>query len=77
MHEWLGILLPALLIAAGLFTVVCALKGYRFFWEHRKAQFMVRIIGHTGAKFFYVTIGFALIVVGVAMAAVGFEPGKF
>lgn len=63
--------MPVLLIGAGLFSIICSVKGYRFFWEHRRAQLMVRILGLTGTKVFYITLGLALVVIGIGMAVVG------
>ncbi len=72
MQDFFRAAVPVLIIAAGVFSIVCSLKGYRFFWEHRRAQFMVRLIGVTGTKIFYVTLGIALVVMGALMLTIGF-----
>jgi hypothetical protein len=37
-------------IAAGLFSIVCSVTNARFFMNHRKARFMIRVMGATGAR---------------------------
>lgn len=71
MQDFFRTAVPVLIVAAGAFSIVCSLKGYRFFWEHRRAQFMVRLIGYTGTKIFYITLGIALVVIGIMMLMVG------
>lgn len=68
--------LPYLLIAAGIFAIVCSLKEYPFFVEHRKARMLAGIIGKTGMKIFYVTLGLALVVMGLLFAVVGIPTDK-
>lgn len=54
-----------LIAACGLFSLVCAAKNYDWFMEHRKARALSAIIGRTGARVFYITLGVALIVAGI------------
>ena len=63
--------LPWLLMLAGLFSIVCSIKEYPFFMEHRKARMMIGLIGKTGTKLLYITLGFALFVAGVLFLLVG------
>jgi hypothetical protein len=67
-------LIPYLLIAAGLFSVICAVKEYPFFMEHRKARALIAVIGKPLAKVFYITLGVVLIVMGVVFLVTGLPP---
>ena len=52
--------LPVLLIACGLFSIICAYKDFDWFMNHRKARFMVNVIGRKGARIFYGVLGLAV-----------------
>ena len=52
-------------VIAGLFCCVCAGLNFDFFMNHRKAYFIVKIFGRSGARIFYVLIGLAFIAVGI------------
>ncbi len=67
MNDIVHIIIPLLVVGAGLFSIVCTIKEYPFFWEHRRAKLMVRILGRTGAKVFYLTLGVALVVIGMGI----------
>ena len=53
-------LMMALLLLGGAFTLVCAVKDYDWFMEHRKAHFFVAIFGRRGARVIYGVLGAAL-----------------
>lgn len=76
MEKVLLSIIPYLIILGGLFSIVCSLKEYRFFMEHRKARVMAGLLGKTGMKIFYVTLGLALVVAGLLFVALGFPPEK-
>ena len=67
-------IIAVLIILCGLFSIVCAAKEYEFFMGSRKAQTLIRIIGVTGAKFFYITLGCVLVIVGVVILVHGVPP---
>lgn len=76
MEQVLLSIIPYIIIAGGLFSIVCSLKEYRFFVEHRKAKVMAGLLGKTGMKVFYVTLGLGLVVAGLCFAIFGFPPEK-
>lgn len=67
-EKFIMIAMPALLLLAGIFSIVCAWKDYDWFMEHKKAKFMARILGRKGARIFYIVLGTALTAVGVFLA---------
>lgn len=60
-----------LCVLGGIFTVVCACKEYEFFMGHRKAQTLIRIIGYTATKYFYLTLGILLLLAGIFLLIYG------
>ena len=57
-----------ILVAAGIFSVLAGALDWGFFMDSRKAQRMVRLIGHNGARGFYVVLGLGIAVMGGLMA---------
>lgn len=55
------------LFAAGAFTAFAAVLNWSFFFEHRKARFLVRILGRSGARVFYLILGLVLIGAGIML----------
>ena len=51
-------------MAIGLFSVVCAACDFEWFMNHRKARIVLRILGRTGARVFYIVLGAAIMVLG-------------
>ncbi len=51
-------------IAAGLFSLCGAILNWDWYMNHRKARFLVRILGRGGARVFYGVLGLGLIVLG-------------
>ncbi len=58
-------------LAIGLFSILGSALNWGFFVNHRKAQFIKRILGETGMKIFYVVFGGLLMVLG-GMVTFGF-----
>lgn len=59
--------LALLVLAGGLFSVVCAAKDYDWFMESRKAQRLTRIIGRKAARIFYMILGACMACAGVVL----------
>ena len=59
------VLLSAILVAAGSFSVAGAVLDWSFFMNSRKAAVFVSLFGRNGARIFYVVLGAALVVFGV------------
>lgn len=57
------------LVAAGLFSVCGGAMNWGFFMRSRKAQGMVRLMGETGARGFYIVLGLVITVLGGLIAA--------
>jgi hypothetical protein len=51
-----------ILIAFGLFSIAGALFDWDWFMEDRRARFIVKILGRSGARVFYVLLGIAMII---------------
>ena len=56
-----------LVIGMGLFSIGGGVFAWPFFMNHRKARFMVGLIGENGARGFYVFLGVVICIVGVVM----------
>lgn len=63
--------LPFLIIACGLFSLVCAVKDWDWFMNHRKARFMVGLFGRKGARIFYGALGLFICGMGIVAAVKG------
>ena len=63
--------LPFLIIACGLFSLVCAVMNWDWFMNHRKAKFMISLLGRTGARIFYSVLGLFICGAGVVLAVKG------
>ena len=59
-----------ILMGIGIFSILGSVLQWRFFVNHRKAQFFKRIIGETGMRIFYIILGGLLCVAGI-FAALG------
>ena len=57
------------LVAAGLFSILGGALDWGFFMNSRKAQGMVCLIGHNGARGFYVVLGLVIAVLGGLITA--------
>ena len=51
-------------VAAGIFSICGAVFNWDWFMTHRKAAFMVRIFGRSGARIFYGALGVFLLILG-------------
>lgn len=56
------------IVAAGIFSICGAAFNWDWFMNHRKARFLVRVAGRTGARIFYGTLGATLAVLGTLLA---------
>lgn len=54
--------------ACGVFALCGAVFNWDFFMNHLKARFFVNLIGRTGTRIFYATLGLALLALAVLMA---------
>lgn len=57
------------LVAAGVFSILGGALDWGFFMNSRKARGMVRLIGHNGARGFYVVLGLVIAVLGGLITA--------
>ena len=55
-----------LLVVIGLFSMVGALFDWDFFMNHRKARFIVAMLGREGARGFYLLLGAAIAAGGLS-----------
>jgi len=55
-----------LFMAAGGFTLACVVGDVDWFFNSRKAQTFVRLVGRTGARAFYGLLGLFLLGLGLA-----------
>lgn len=53
-----------LFMAAGAFTVICAIGNWDWFMTARKARFMVKLLTRNGARIFYALLGAAIFTLG-------------
>ncbi len=67
----LGIIVIFVLL--GLFVIVCAIKDFDWFMEHRRAKIFLKLFGRSGARVFYGIIGIAII----ALTVLGYINGQF
>ena len=62
------------LLGVGLFSLCAAVKDWDWYMNHRKARFMIGLIGRTGARIFYGTLGGLLCLGGVLVFVFGLPP---
>ena len=63
------IIYTLVMIAIGLFCIICSVKEVPWFFNNRKAGFLVKLFGMTFAKIFYIIIGVLFIIAGIIVAA--------
>ncbi len=56
-----------IIVAVGILTIVASVLNLDFFFNSRKARFFVNIFGRTGARIFYIVLGFAIIIMGLML----------
>jgi small neutral amino acid transporter SnatA (MarC family) len=56
-------------IGGGAFSILASILNLNFFFESRKAQFFVRILGRNGARIFYSVLGLVLFFFAYKMLA--------
>lgn len=54
------------LLAAGLFAIICTVLKPDFYWESRKAKRLRNLIGNTGTSVLYIVIGIVLSCMAIA-----------
>lgn len=60
-------LIEIFIIAVGVFTLAASVFNWDWFFNARKAQFLIRIIGRTGARIAYSIISLLLIGGGIGL----------
>jgi len=58
-------LLGSIFILTGIFSLLSSILNFEWFFNHRKADTMVRWFGRNGARVFYGLLGLALIICGI------------
>ncbi len=53
-----------ILILAGCFSMAGAGLNWDWFMENRRARFITTLLGHQGARIFYIILGLLLVVFG-------------
>ena len=57
----------AVLIVVGLFSLGGGATGWPWFMNTRRARCLVRLVGTTGARIFYVLLGLGVLAYGIAL----------
>lgn len=61
-------MIPAIIILlSGLFCIVASFKDWDFFFESRKAKWVVKIFKRKGARIFYGIMGLVLMIASVGL----------
>jgi len=60
--------LALLLVAAGIFTLICGIGNWDWFMNHRKARAMTRLIGRPATRILYIVLGLIIAILGVLLA---------
>lgn len=50
---------------AGAFSLICSACNFDWYFNTRKAQRFVRLVGRTGARIFYIVLGIIIMVVAL------------
>jgi hypothetical protein len=58
-----------LFVALGIFCISASVLDWEWFMGHRKARFLIGIIGRRGARIFYSLLGTVLVVLGALTTA--------
>ena len=58
-----------ILVAGGIFSIVCAALDFEWFMNHPKAKFMSSILSRNGARAFYIVLGLLLVVLGALITS--------
>jgi hypothetical protein len=58
------LLLSALFVSAGLFSLISSVLNFDWFFNSRRAATFVSMFGRTGARVFYGLLGLGLVVCG-------------
>ena len=58
-------------LGGGLFAIAAAWKDWDFFMNHRKARPLIKVVGRTGARWFYAAVGLILSAIGLGVLVLG------
>lgn len=56
-------------IGAGAFSIIASIFNWDFFFENRKAEFLVNILGRNGSRIFYALLGLFLFFIAYKMSS--------
>lgn len=56
-----------LFIIIGFFPIVCSVLNFNWYFNNRKAQGVVRLLGRNGARVFYIILGVIIVILGGAV----------
>lgn len=59
------IILTIFFVISGIFSILCAILDWDWFFSSRRAAPFVRIFGRNGARIFYIVLGLFIIIVGI------------
>ncbi len=59
------LIIQVLLVSFGLFSILGAYFEWTFFYNNNKVQRIIRLIGRSGAKIFYILIGAILFTIAI------------
>jgi len=65
----MGKMVGILMAAAGLFVLSGSAFNWDWYWERRRTQVWVDLLGRSGARIFYAVLGLAMLAGGVLIAA--------
>ncbi|MCA9058103.1 MAG: immunity 17 family protein [Planctomycetaceae bacterium] len=54
-----------IIVAAGVFTVTASIQDWDFFFNSRKAELLVAMLGRSGARVFYGLLGVVIVILGI------------
>ncbi len=59
------IILTIILVVSGIYSILCAILDWDWFFSSRRAAPFVQIFGRNGARIFYIVLGLFIIFVGI------------
>lgn len=65
------LIVSIIVILGGLFSMTAAVMNWEWYMNHRKAQFMIKILSRNGARIFYFCLGLGLVGIGIRLVLVG------
>jgi len=64
MREGEDLIVLIIVFAGGLFSILASVLNWNFFFENRRANIFVKILGRNGARIFYFLLGLFLLFLG-------------